>query len=150
MSRRLLPILLVFSLLIAADAPQGKQDKDKLTETLFALEKESWDMVKARNADWLKKYATDDFLWIFSDGTRVQKKNLEKFLASYELVSYSMSEAEVIRFDAEAACLVYKLTCTGGEKGKKPTKQTAWSTSTYVLRGGQWKEILYQETPVKE
>ena len=149
MSRHL-PIILVAGLLIAAEAPQAKPDQDKLPETLLALEKESWEMIKRRDADGLRRYATDNFLWIFWDGTRVQKSNLEKFLNSYELASYSIMEAEVIRFDADAAVLVYRLTYSGGEKGKKPIKQTVWATSTYVRRGNQWKEILYQETPIKE
>ena len=107
-------------------------------------------MVKRRDAEGLRRYATGNFLWIFWDGTRVRKENLEKFLSSYELASYSISEAEVIRLDAEAAVLVYRLTYSGGEKGKKPVRQTVWATSTYVRRGDAWKEILYQETPTKE
>ena len=145
-----LSILLAAGLMVGAEEPQAKPAKNKLFETLLALEKESWEMVKRRDMEGLRRYATDNFLWIFSDGTRVRKDNLEKFLSGLELVSYSISEAEVVRFDAEAAVLIYRLIYSGGEKGKKPVKQTVWATSTYVRRGDAWKEILYQETAIKE
>lgn len=142
-----LPIVLAASVLVAS---QGNQAKDQLTDTLLTMEKQSWDMLKRRDAEGLRRYATDNFLWIFADGSRVHKDGLERFVNSYELKSYAISEPEVIRFDAEAAVLVYRLTYTGGEKGKTPEKQTVWATSTYVRRGDAWKEILYQETSIKE
>lgn len=145
-----LSIILAAGLLVGAGEPQAKDAKDKLTETLLALEKESWEMLKRHDAEGIRRYATDNFLWIFADGSRVRKDNLEKFLNSYDLESYAISEPEVLRCDADAAVLVYRLTYSGGDKGKKPVKQTVWATSTYVRRGEAWKEILYQETSVKE
>jgi hypothetical protein len=149
MHRRLL-IVLVAGSLIAADGPQVESDGAKLLETLVALEKKSFEMVKQRDIAGLQNYATDNFLWIFADGTRVQKKDLEKFVSNFELVSYSLSGADVIQLNADAAVLVYRLTQVGGDKGKAPVKQTVWSTSTYVRRAGEWKAILYQETALKD
>ena len=80
----------------------------------------------------------------------VRKDNLEKFVNSYEVESYTIPQSEVIRLDAGAATLLYRITYVGGEKGKKAQKQTVWATSTYVRRGDTWKGILYQETSVKE
>ncbi len=144
-----LPLFLAAGLLVAAEQPQAQQAKEDLAKTLLALEKESWELIKRRDLESIRRYATDDFLWLFWDGTRVRKDNLEAFLNRYELVSYTITESEVIRFDADAAVLVYRLTYTAAEKGKKPVQQTVWATSTYVRRGDAWKEILYQETAVK-
>src|SRR4051812_18407581 len=126
-----LTTLLAAGVLVAGQAPAPKAN-DKLVETLSALEKESWEMVRRRDVAGLRRYATDDFLWLFADGTRVRKGNVEAFVRGYELASYSMSEPEVVRFDAEAAVLVYRLTYAGAEQGKKPVTQTVWATSTYV------------------
>jgi len=121
----------------------------KLVDELFKLEKSSWEMMKTRDVASIRKYTTADFLWIFSDGTRVHSRDIEKYLQNYELASYKMSEAEVISFDEQAAVLVYKLTYVGGNKGEKHVSTTVWASSTYVKRGSDWKEILYQETLVK-
>ena len=121
----------------------------KLVDELFKLEKSSWEMMKTRDVASIRKYTTADFLWIFSDGTRVHSRDIEKYLQNYELASYKMSEAEVINFDDQAAVLVYKLTYVGGNKGEKHVSTTVWASSTYVKRGSDWKEILYQETLVK-
>jgi hypothetical protein len=122
---------------------------NNLVDELFKLEKSSWEMMKTRDVASIRKYATADFLWIFSDGTRVNSRDVEKYLQNYELASYKMSEAEVISFDDQAAVLVYKLTYVGGNKGEKHVSTTVWASSTYVKRGSDWKEILYQETLVK-
>lgn len=148
--RAYLPLVFAAGLLVAAEAPQAKQADNKLPETLLALEKESWEMLKRRDADGIRRYATDNFLWIFADGTRIRKENLEKFLNSYELASYTITQPEVMRCDADAAILVYRLTYSGAEKGKPVVKQTVWASSTYVRRGAEWKEILYQETAIKD
>ncbi len=147
--QRCLSVTLVAVCLLAV-GPQARSADDKLLDTLVTLEKQSWDMIKQRDAAGIHKFATDNFLWVFADGTRVQKKNLEQFLDGYELASYAVSDAEVVSLNAGAAVLVYRVTYTGSEKGTKPVKQTALAMSTYVRRGEAWKSILYQETAVKE
>ncbi len=136
-------------LLMGAQTNHAQTAPAKLLEELFKLEKSSWEMMKTRDVASIRKYATADFLWIFSDGSRVHSRDVDKYLQNYELASYTMSEAEVITFDDQAAVLVYKLTYVGGNKGEKHVSTTVWASSTYVKRGSDWKEILYQETLAK-
>ena len=135
--------------LMGGQTNHAQTTSTKLVDELFKLEKSSWEMMKTRDVASIRKYTTADFLWIFSDGTRVHSRDIEKYLQNYELASYMMSEAEVISFDEHAAVLVYKLTYVGGNKGEKHVSTTVWASSTYVKRGSDWKEILYQETLVK-
>ena len=135
--------------LMGVQTTQAQPNSAKLLDELSKLEKSSWEMMKTRDVASIRKYTTADFLWIFSDGTRVHSRDIEKYLQNYELASYMMSEAEVISFDEHAAVLVYKLTYVGGNKGEKHVSTTVWASSTYVKRGSDWKEILYQETLVK-
>ncbi len=135
--------------LMGVQTTQAQPNSAKLLDELYKLEKSSWEMMKTRDVASIRKYTTADFLWIFSDGTRVHSRDIEKYLQNYELASYMMSEAEVISFDEHAAVLVYKLTYVGGNKGEKHVSTTVWASSTYVKRGSDWKEILYQETLVK-
>ena len=141
--------LFTMTLMGGAQTTQAQPNSAKLLDELFKLEKSSWEMMKTRDVASIRKYTTADFLWIFSDGTRVHSRDIEKYLQNYELASYMMSEAEVISFDEHAAVLVYKLTYVGGNKGEKHVSTTVWASSTYVKRGSDWKEILYQETLVK-
>jgi hypothetical protein len=141
--------LFTMTLMGGVQTTQAQPNSAKLLDELSKLEKSSWEMMKTRDVASIRKYATADFLWIFSDGTRVHSRDVEKYLQNYELASYKMSEAEVISFDEHAAVLVYKLTYVGGNKGEKHVSTTVWASSTYVKRGSDWKEILYQETLVK-
>ena len=141
--------LFTMTLMGGAQTTQAQPNSAKLLDELSKLEKSSWEMMKTRDVASIRKYTTADFLWIFSDGTRVHSRDIEKYLQNYELASYMMSEAEVISFDEHAAVLVYKLTYVGGNKGEKHVSTTVWASSTYVKRGSDWKEILYQETLVK-
>lgn len=141
--------LFTMTLMGGAQTTQAQPNSAKLLDELSKLEKSSWEMMKTRDSASIRKYTTADFLWIFSDGTRVHSRDVEKYLQNYELASYKMSEAEVISFDEHAAVLVYKLTYVGGNKGEKHVSTTVWASSTYVKRGSDWKEILYQETLVK-
>jgi hypothetical protein len=104
--------------------------------------------VKKRDWDALKGTAADDFVAITDDG-RVSLDEMIKGLAAIRLKDYSLRDVKLTRLTKDAAVLTYKAQAEYtvlGETGK----ETWWVSSTWAQRGGKWRNVVYQETPVNE
>jgi hypothetical protein len=150
MSMRTLTALLLV-LLVAPAAPAQAPDNTKLKETLFALEKEGWEIIKKKDAAALKAYLSDDFQAIFVDGARVTKADFLKMLPDFNLVDYQLeADTELVVPTKDVGILLYRMTFTLGIKDAKPEKHTVYAASSYVLRDGKWLNVYYQETALKK
>jgi RNA polymerase sigma factor (sigma-70 family) len=121
---------------------------DKLRETLLALEKQTWEAVKKRDWDALRGTAADDFVAITDDG-RVALDEMIKGLAAIRLKDYSLSDVKLTRLTKDAAVLTYKVQVEYAVM-RETGKEAWWVSSTWAQRGGKWRNVVYQNTPVDE
>jgi hypothetical protein len=159
-------ILLAWSSWLLAQQPAAKdaQDKDKaggskpssaaapepgLKEMFEAKIKDEWEALKNKDKKAYGDLLADDFEGVEVDGkgerTKIQAINevVEGNVFNYTLWGYKM-----IPLGPDAAFVIYEVTMQF-----PPRSQVRYSrvyiTELWVKRGGQWKELHYQETHVK-
>jgi hypothetical protein len=124
-------------------------DDPGLESRLIALERDSWTAWKAHDAKFFDGFLADDHVELFSAGP-IDKKAVMGFLAGggCKVESYAIDDFHFTRLTPESAVLVYRArqssTC-GGQPVPSPT----WATSVFALRNGQWKNVLYQQLPIR-
>src|SRR6185437_14547737 len=60
---------------------QNQPDAVKLREELMALERQSWDYMKTRDRDALRRFLADDLLQVYADGSRYYKNDFLDYVA---------------------------------------------------------------------
>lgn len=129
---------------------QDQPDTAKLRDELMALEKQSWDHMKARDRAALRRLLADDLLQIYSDGSRYYKSDFLDYLANYRLDSYDIEPTYAVRqIGPDVAALIYRVTSRGAARLNRTRSDKVLATSIYVRRDGKWTSVLYQETPSK-
>jgi RNA polymerase sigma factor (sigma-70 family) len=118
-------------------------------DTLLALEKRVWEATKQKNADTLRRLCTPDYTAILSDGTQLTLDEFCMLFPLFELKSYSLSDVRHIALGPDAAILLYKAESQTVVLGEKEKQQTQHS-STWIRRGGEWRNVFYQETLIEE
>jgi uncharacterized protein (TIGR02246 family) len=122
----------------------------KLRDELMVLEKGSWGFVRDKDYDGMKNFLADDGLLIFSDGTRVNKRQMLELMKDFKVETFTVEPTYAVRMiSADVATLLYRITYTGSIKGGPVQTVMALSSSLYVRRDGKWWSVLYQETPIK-
>ena len=125
-------------------------DVMKLREELMALEKGSWDYMRAHEQEGLRRFLGDDALLIFGDGNRYNKRQTLELMKDFALQSITIEPTYAVRLlSPDVATLLYRVTYTATVKGGKPETMKVLSSSVYAKRDGKWWSVLYQETPIK-
>jgi len=119
-----------------------------LEQTLMSLEHRGWEAVVRQDWDALKGLMADDFRAVSCRGGRRNRAEFLAALAHLRLRSYELDEVSVIRLSEEAAVLTYRATADLSA-GARSWRETMWVSQTWVLRGGRWVNVLYQETPLR-
>jgi hypothetical protein len=147
MTRRSLALLALIGLANPARA-QDQPDIAKLREELMALERQSWEYFKARDRAAMRRFLPEDALQIYSDGTRYHKSEVIDYMTTYRLDHYEIEPTYGMRMiSPEAAMLIYRVTSRGAVRFDRTGTTKVLATSLYVRRNGQWRAVLYQETP---
>jgi hypothetical protein len=130
---------------------QGQTDTAALRDTLMALERQSWDTLKARDRAAMRRLLADDLLQIYSDGSRYYKGEfLDDYMVNYRLDSYAIDPTFAVRLiSPDVAALIYRVTSRGAARFGRTTTEKVLATSLYARRDGKWTNVLYQETPSK-
>lgn len=154
-------ILLALSSWLFAQQPAAK-DKDKaggskqpaasesgLKEMFEAKIKDEWDALKKKDKKAYGDLLADDFEGVEVDGkgerTKIQVINevVEGNVFNYTLWGYKM-----IPLGPDAAFVIYEVTMQFPPKSQVRYSRV-YISELWVKRGGQWKELHYQETQVK-
>jgi len=149
LTRRSLALLALFGGLAGPAArAQDQPDMPMLREQLMALEKESWQAMKARDRAAIRRLLPEDCLQIYSDGTRYTKSEFLDYMANYRLDDYGIEPTYGLRMiSPDAAALIYRVRSRGRARFTLATTDKVLATSVYVRRDGRWWSVLYQETP---
>ena len=150
-ARRSLALAAVLGFAGTTTRAQDRPDTATLREQLMALERESWEYVRTRNRAALRRLLADDALLILADGTRYSKSEILGYvMPDYRLDSFEIEPTYAVRMiSPDVAALLYRVTSRGAARFDRTTTDKVRASSVYVRRGGQWKSVLYQETPIK-
>lgn len=120
---------------------------DDLMDTLMTMEKRSWEATKKKDIEALRKLCAQDYVAIISDGSRLTFDEFMALFPLFEVKSYAMSDARVLPIGPDVAILVYKAKTNTALLGMSVKEETQIS-STWARRNGEWRTVLYQETPI--
>ena len=119
-----------------------------LEQTLMSLEHRGWEAVVRQDRDALAGFMAEDFRAVSCRGGRRSRAEFLAALAHLRLRSYELDEVSIIRLSEEAAVLTYRAPADLSA-GARSWGETMWVSQTWVLRGGRWVNVLYQETPLR-
>jgi ketosteroid isomerase-like protein len=123
------------------------QTESSLAQKIVENSKATWEAYKSRNVSALKEHAADDYASFAVTGP----SNLQQDIAgltdkSITIEAYTITDPKVTMATKDVALLRYKCELNGTIQGK-PLKP-AYVTEVWVNRGGKWKIVSYQETPL--
>lgn len=127
---------------------EAASDNSSVESEIIALEKKGWEAWKNKDADFFRKFLTDDALSVNSGGVS-DKAQILKSYGECDVKSYSLSEFKFRMLDKNSALLTFTGTqdaVCGGEKAPS----SVYATSVYVKRGGKWLNTFYTETAAKQ
>ena len=115
-------------------------------EQLAALEKQGWDALCASTGgDFYGRIMTPEAVMVLVNGMVLDRDAVVASLNhSPAWDAYELTDEQLIPISAGAAALVYRARAT---RGDEPPFE-ALMTSTYVLRDGELRLALYQQTTI--
>jgi ketosteroid isomerase-like protein len=124
----------------AKDAGAGRSD-----QMLIDNSRATWEAYKSRNVAAMKALTAEDYVAY----TQAGPTNLQQDIDTIEkltIESFTIDEPKVTWATKDVAILRYKCDLKGSFDGK-PFKPV-YATEVWVNRGGKWRIVSYQETPV--
>ena len=145
--------MLVLVIAIAASSAafgQTKMSKDSKVEAqVIAIEKQSWQEWKNKNAAWFQANLTDDFLSVHNWGRENKAQVVKSIAADCDVKSFSLNDIKFAMLNKDAALMTYTAkqdaVCSGNAIPANVLVAVA-----YVKRGGKWMQALYTETPAAQ
>ena len=145
--------LALLALLGFAGAPvcaQEPPDIPRLREELMALERQSWEVLKAHDRAAARRLLPDDAQQIYAGGARYFKSEILNQMPDYRLDTYEIDPTYGLRMiSPNVAALLYRVTAQGANRHDRTITTKVLASSIYVRRDGKWWSVLYQETPVR-
>ena len=114
-------------------------------QMLIDNSRSTWEAYKSRNVPAMKALTAEDY----AAYTQAGPSNLQQDIDTIEkltIESFTIDEPKVTWATKDVAILRYKCDLKGSFDGK-PFKPV-YATEVWVNRGGKWRIVSYQETPV--
>jgi ketosteroid isomerase-like protein len=124
----------------ARDAGAGHSD-----QLLIDNSRSTWEAYKSRNVAAMKALTAEDYVAY----TQAGPSNLQQDIDTIEkltIESFTIDQPKVTWATKDVGILRYKCDLKGSFDGK-PFKPV-YATEVWVNRGGKWRIISYQETPL--
>ena len=143
-------LLVVSVAIIGVSAGQDKHDTQPELKAIFeAKVKAEWEALKKKDKKAYGDLLADDFQGVEVDGkgerTRIQAINE---VAEENISNYTLWGFKFIPLGPDAAFVIYEVTMQFPPKSVLRYSRV-YITELWVKRGGEWKELHYQETHVK-
>ena len=123
--------------------------QDKLQDTLLAEEKKLIDAINNKqDKAAIRELLADQSMSITASRGRQTTAETVAGLEKISFSDYKISDVKVIAVSPDVAILTYNFSSTGGITGQPATPTTAYATSVWRKRDGQWRSVSHQETPM--
>ena len=151
------PILLALVAVAAAAAPSLAQEPraagrpapgmQASQAELVALEKRGWEAWKNKDSTAYRAVLSEDAVSNGRSGVATVAQMVSG-LEDCEVRSYAHDEStyRVTNIAPNVALLTFKAT-QDATCGGTAAPATVWASSLYARRGGEWRNVFYQETP---
>jgi len=118
----------------------------KSSSNLEALTRKGWDLFKAKDKAGYGKLLADEFTSVEADGKGPRDKNAAVAEAeTFQINSYTISDYKTTSLGPNAALAHYSVDVDAVIDGK-PLKAKLDVGEVWAKRGGEWKEVYYQES----
>jgi hypothetical protein len=152
MKRALVALFIVVSLAVSLLAQAPKQNAAPKAPGASGVEakiRQGWQDFKEQKKDAWGAALADDVTQLWADMKPPRDKSTAiKDVSSVKLDSYSLSPIKVTPLGPDAAMATYTAKVSFTADGKKMTPNMA-VTEIWVKRGGEWKNLRYQESEIK-
>ena len=128
---------------------QGTAADSALKEIFQAKIKTEWEAIKNRDRKAYGDLLDDEYQGVEVDG-RGERNKIQALneLATTNVFTYTLWGFKMIPVGNDAAFVVYEVTMQFPPKAQLRYSRV-YITELWIKRGGQWKEVHYQETHVK-
>ena len=119
------------------------------TNEIVELEKKYWDAMIAKDVDTAVAMSDDPCIVTGAQGvSAISNEQYRKLMTDgkWELKSYEMTDVQSRMISDDVAIVAYKVTEQLLVEGK-PLTLVAHDSSTWVRRGGKWRNSLHTEAP---
>ncbi len=155
MSKWILALVIAFTLSVPAFARDKDKDKDKdqaagsnVEQQIKSLDEQSRDAAMKGDVTFLEKHLADDYVGIGSSGSTVDKnqaiQNRKNGVTKFESIDI---RDQKIRVYGNTAVVESDANAKGNMNGQ-PFSGEYRTTTVWVKRGNDWKEVNFQVTPV--
>jgi hypothetical protein len=120
-----------------------------LNQMFEAKIKAEWDALKNKDKNAYAELLADDYQGVEVDGKGERNKiQAVNELAETNVFTYTLWGFKLIPLGPDAASVIYESTMQFPPRSQVRLSRV-YITELWVKRGGQWKELHYQETHVK-
>ena len=132
------------------DAQFGAVSADSGLKQMFEAKiKSEWEALKNKDKNGYAELLADDYQGVEVDGKGERNKiQALSELAETNVFTYTLWGFKLIPLGPDAAFVIYESTMQFPPKSQVRLSRV-YITELWVKRGGQWKELHYQETHVK-
>ena len=154
MKNRAVPLALaalIASTLCIAQANPTDKDKarhtsmDRSDQMLVDNSRAVWEAYKSRNTSAMKALTAEEYVAHTLAGPSNLKQDVDT-INKLTIEQFTIDEPKVTWVTRDVAILTYKCDLKGSYEGK-PFKPV-YATEVWVNRGGKWRIISYNETPL--
>ena len=111
---------------------------------LWELEDKGWNaLCEQRAAEFFGAALTADVV-IVVPGMVIDRETFLHNADTEPWASYRIDDRHVLEMAPDCVSLTYHVTAS---KSESPQQYTAWLSSTWVCRGGNWNLAFHQQTP---
>jgi ketosteroid isomerase-like protein len=129
------------------DSQLSEEEADSLASTIEAKEREAWDNAVEKDTEAYGDLMADDLVTVDSTGVGTKRQLLDA-LGSSVVTGYAMEDPRVLPISPNAGLIVYRITITGSDHGKKYTT-SAYISALWVKRDERWVTEFFQETEAR-
>jgi hypothetical protein len=130
--------------------PFGSVSADPALKDIFQTKiKTEWDAIKSKDKKAYGELLADDYQGVEVDnqGERTKLQALNE-MANGNVANYTLWGFKLIPLRPDAAFVIYEVTLQFPPRSAVRFSRV-YITELWVKRGGEWKELHYQETHVK-
>lgn len=133
----------------AGENKQPGAGDSALTEMFQSKIKAEWEALKNKDKKTYGELLADEYQGVEVDG-RGERNKIQSIneVAELNIYNYSLWGFKLIPVGTDAAFVIYEVTMQFPPKAQVRYSRV-YISELWVKRGGQWKELHYQETRVK-
>jgi hypothetical protein len=114
---------------------------DDVTSMIWALERDFW----LGGADVYRRHLADEALMVFPGMVLTKPETIDAIANGPRWTSVSFADQRLVRLTPDTIALTYR---ASGSRAGQERPYSAFVSSVYVMRNGEWRLALHQQSPL--